>query len=286
MVQDFITNNNQQDVIDDSKVYSENTLEKLEKQTYLKELQKTWDDLAKIDPLWAILSRPEKKGNKWDIEEFFATGKKEIDDVMEYIKSLGVNILRRKALDFGCGVGRLTQSLGNYFDEVIGVDIAPYMIELANIYNQHTDKCKYYLNLNNDLKVFSNNSFNFIYTTITLQHIEPQYSKNYIKEFLRVLAPHGLLIFQLPSELILNSYNYKLKKILKKLIKFITPKILLNVYLKRKAKNHNRPKYKMYGIKQKEVIEFLKENGKILNIVQDRKAGQNWISFSYYVTKE
>ncbi len=33
-----------------------------------------------------------------------------------------------------------------------------------------------------------------------LQHIKPEYSKNYIKEFLRLLAPEGVLVFLLANE--------------------------------------------------------------------------------------
>ena len=40
------------------------------------ELQKNWDHLGQEDPLWAILSDPEKKVGKWDITEFFDTGEK------------------------------------------------------------------------------------------------------------------------------------------------------------------------------------------------------------------
>ncbi len=40
----------------------------------------------------------------------------------EHLYSLGVTIPHGKALDFGCGVGRVTQALAQYFDEVYGVD--------------------------------------------------------------------------------------------------------------------------------------------------------------------
>jgi len=169
----------------------------------IKELQKNWDEFGKTDPLWSIITSPDKKGNKWDVDEFFATGEREIDAVMEYIKFLGIAVSHRKALDFGCGIGRLTQALARYFDEVYGVDIAPSMVELAKKYNRYGDKCRYYLNETDDLKLFSDNSVHLIYTNITLQHMEPRYSKNYIKEFLRILAPQGVLIFQLISKPIL-----------------------------------------------------------------------------------
>ena len=97
----------------------------------LRQLQKNWDEFGKKDPLWAIITWPEKKGNKWEREEFFSTGRDEIDSVMAYLKSLHLEIARRRALDFGCGVGRLTQALARHFDSVVGVDIAPSMLRLA-----------------------------------------------------------------------------------------------------------------------------------------------------------
>lgn len=166
----------------------------------LKDLKKNWDEFGKQDPLWSILTDPTKKGNKWTTEEFFQTGKQEIESVLNYINSLEVTYSRNRALDFGCGVGRLTQALCQYFEECYGVDIAPSMIELATKYNQYGNKCKYYINDSDSMNNFESNHFDFIYSRIVLQHIRPEFTKNYLKEFMRMLAPGGLLVFQVPSE--------------------------------------------------------------------------------------
>ena len=108
----------------------------------LKDLQKNWDTFGRTDPLWLILAAADKKGDKWAVDEFFATGKREIELALDWVASLGVRLPQRKALDFGCGVGRLTQALADHFDEVCGVDIASSMIELANEYNRHGARCK------------------------------------------------------------------------------------------------------------------------------------------------
>ena len=44
----------------------------------IKELQRNWDSFGTTDPLWAILTVPNKRHNKWDQDEFFATGVTEI----------------------------------------------------------------------------------------------------------------------------------------------------------------------------------------------------------------
>jgi len=165
----------------------------------LKELEKHWDTLGRTDPLWAVLTDPSKRGEKWDLDEFFLTGQREISDVLNHIGSLGHTLRKGKALDFGCGVGRVTQALCNHFQECVGVDIAPSMIQLAEKYNRHGRKCRYYLNPSQNLELFPDDTFDLIYSGLVLQHMEPNYSKGYIEEFFRVLAPGGCAVFQVPS---------------------------------------------------------------------------------------
>jgi ubiquinone/menaquinone biosynthesis C-methylase UbiE len=166
----------------------------------LEDIKRNWERLGQTDPLWAILGEPEKKGGLWQVNEFFATGTTEIRSLMQWLSSLGVSIGHRRALDFGCGVGRLTQALAEYFDEVDGVDIAPSMIQLAEKYNLIGKRCRFHLNDTENLKMFSDNEFDLIYSTLTLLHIPPRYYDSYLREFLRVLSPSGLLIFDLPDE--------------------------------------------------------------------------------------
>jgi SAM-dependent methyltransferase len=167
----------------------------------LQELQWNWNQFGKEDPLYAILTHPDKKENRWDQQEFFKTGEDEVKSLIDYITSLHVPITFRRALDFGCGVGRLTQALCGYFDNCDGVDIAPSMVDLANKFNSFGDRCQYHVNISDDLQLFDANTFDFIYSMIVLQHIEPKYIIRYIEEFIRVLKPGGIAVFQIPSEL-------------------------------------------------------------------------------------
>ena len=54
-----------------------------------------------------------------------------------------------------------------------------------------------YLNTRPDLSLFPGGQYDFVYSSLTLQHMKPRYSRRYIGEFVRVLAPGGLLVFQL-----------------------------------------------------------------------------------------
>lgn len=159
-----------------------------------------WEELAKSDPLWAICTDPEKRGNKWEINEFFDSGNREVETLFKYLYEK--NILpfdRDKALDFGCGAGRLTRALTTYFNDVVGIDVSKSMIDKALELNSDIlDRISFIHNPKPDLKILKPNQFSFILTTIVLQHIPPKISLQYIDEFLQLLKPGGILVFQVP----------------------------------------------------------------------------------------
>lgn len=158
-----------------------------------------WDRHARRDPLWAILSETEKRDGGWDVSRFFEAGVNEIGSLLYELDSQGVVVGRGAALDFGCGVGRLTQALAPHFERVVGVDISPSMQELATKVNRFPLSVSYICNQAADLSVFQGSSFDFVVSSIVLQHIRPDIAVSYVREFCRVLAPGGIGVFQLPS---------------------------------------------------------------------------------------
>jgi len=74
------------------------------------------------------------------------------------------------------------------------------MVEQARHYNRHGERCHYHVNKQTNLKLFADGTFDFIYTNIVLQHNRPDNCRRFIRDFLRILAPEGLLVFQMPSE--------------------------------------------------------------------------------------
>jgi SAM-dependent methyltransferase len=165
----------------------------------LRLLRLHWERLGRRDPCWAVLTHPTKQGGRWDVEQFFRTGTDELTAVLAEAERRGVPVTRSRALDFGCGAGRVTQAMAGQFDRADGVDISASMLRVARAHNQHADRCVYHLNTANDLALFEDDAFSFVYSTLVLQHMEPRYSRAYIRELLRVLQPGGLLVFQVPS---------------------------------------------------------------------------------------
>jgi SAM-dependent methyltransferase len=215
---------------------------------HLSTLKKHWTEFGKQDPLWAILTHGDKKGGKWDIEEFFDLGRRDVDAWFGAALAVKPEIGRSSALDFGCGVGRLTQSLAEHFDSVVGVDIAPTMVAEAIKHNRHGERCTYYVNDRPDLQQFSDGQFDFIFTLIVLQHMAPHYAKGYLKEFMRLLKPGGVVLFQMPEV-------------------SLTPE-------GRVVQEDAGPVMDMFGIPPNEIISFIENNGgRILNVHYNLSAG-------------
>lgn len=165
----------------------------------LERLQRDWNDLARKDAMWAVLTGPLGAERRWDPAAFFKTGSDEIDSLLKRLEAADAPPRRERALDFGCGVGRLTQALGGHFTQTDGVDISAVMIEQARTLNRRGDACRFHLNSTSDLALFPDATFDFIYTSITLQHMAPEFSRRYIAEFFRVTRPGGVIVFQIPS---------------------------------------------------------------------------------------
>lgn len=165
----------------------------------LDELQKTWNELGARDAMWAVLSGPNEASRTWDPEAFFRTGREEIAFILSRLRALGVEPALERALDFGCGIGRLSRALAEHVAEVHGVDIAESMLEQARAINRGNDRIRFHLNEASSLALFPDAFFDVIYTSITLQHMEPRFSRLYLAEFFRVIRPGGAVIFQIPD---------------------------------------------------------------------------------------
>jgi len=239
---------------------------------HLKQLQTSWEEFAKEDSMWAILTDPRRKGRTWTPHEFFATGQADIDALMACLDSLQIRVSVDTALDFGCGIGRLSQGLCRYFTKVNGVDISASMIEAAKSYNQHGHQCTYHLNTKPNLKLFSDSSMTFVYTVITLQHIPGHIQQRYVEEFFRLLKPGGVAVFQT----LYSSSAWR----------FVPARI---VDLWRIIRHRGRPFMGAYGLPVVKVIKLIRAAG--CNLIElrsspcDDETRFRWLATRYFVVK-
>lgn len=242
----------------------------------LKELQRNWEGLAQADPLWAICTDPGKRNRRWTREDFFATGGKEIETVLGYATRIGVRVDKTlPVLDFGCGVGRLTRAMAEYFTECCGVDISPMMISMAQELNRDRLRCQFHLNEDTRLQRLQDNYFGFIYTSLVLQHIAPHSSHQYILELIRVLKPGGVLIFQVPERLRASA-----------LTKFRT-RLAVRSRLKSIFRKQKSCGMEMHCIKESAIRNLIAQSGaRVVDVVLTNSCDPSFSGDLQYLTQE
>lgn len=184
----------------------------------------TWNKLASEDAEFYILTEKGKEKRKWDKNEFLEKGQEQWTKFKKLLSHYGLeNIISRNkiALDVGCGVGRITFAMTQDFLKTIGVDVSEIMIKKALEYQKNLDikNVEFFVNNGVDLSLFSDNSIDFLFSYIALQHCpSPGQVLNYIKEFSRVLKPAGVCLFQT-----------RVSPTLKRYVRFLLSKKLANV---------------------------------------------------------
>jgi SAM-dependent methyltransferase len=104
----------------------------------------------------------------------------------------------RRALEIGCGPGRLMLPMSRHFGEIHGVDISEEMAAMARERLRDTPNAQVHVTGGADLAMARDAYFDFIYSYTVFQHIpDPDIVRNYLAEARRTLKTGGVLCCQL-----------------------------------------------------------------------------------------
>jgi SAM-dependent methyltransferase len=104
----------------------------------------------------------------------------------------------RRALEIGCGPGRLLRPLSQYFGQIYGVDVSDSMIAIAKEKLRDVHNAFPHAIGGSDLKLFPDRHFDFVYSYAVFQHIpSAEVVFSYLRETVRVLRPGGIARLQL-----------------------------------------------------------------------------------------
>jgi ubiquinone/menaquinone biosynthesis C-methylase UbiE len=157
--------------------------------------EKDWRRLGELDPYYGVLRTDALKNAKITDnkkEQFFASGVKHMRICLDVASKRFNFNPGGKALDFGCGVGRLTCAMAPHFSEVIGLDISPGMLTEARIESKKRGWNNILYDLSTEDSRFATNTYDFIHTYIVLQHIPVPNGENIIEKMLASLKVDGV----------------------------------------------------------------------------------------------
>ena len=134
-------------------------------------------------------------GRDQDQAAFEATAGDVLLNFETELKRLPQDANRRawRALEIGCGPGRLLKPMSRHFGEIHGVDVSDQMIELARERLRDIPHAHVHATNGASLAQFADESFDFVYSFAVFQHIPSRaVVLEYMRETLRVLKPGGI----------------------------------------------------------------------------------------------
>ena len=133
-------------------------------------------------------------------EEFFATAEEVVKGLQWELRRMPADANRRawRALEIGCGPGRIIRPMSKVFGEIHGVDVSDEMIARARANLQGIPHAHVHATRGSDLAPFADESFDLVYSYAVFQHIpSSEVVFNYLREARRVLKTGGLMRIQI-----------------------------------------------------------------------------------------
>ncbi len=157
--------------------------------------EQTWERLGSSDPFYGVLSFDRFRGQQLDeqqLQQFLSTGEVHMSRVFELLEQHFEFTPHGRALDFGCGVGRLVFPMTDRFDHVVGLDISEGMLSTAQSLASKQNRSNVeFVNSKNGFPTF-NEKFDFVHSHIVLQHMPRSLGEAAIQYMIEGLAPNGV----------------------------------------------------------------------------------------------
>jgi SAM-dependent methyltransferase len=152
-----------------------------------------WRRWGETDPYFGVMTFPEFTATQiaQNKEHFFETGRRDVAMILQDVKRLYGDIGSSRALDFGCGVGRLVLPLSKYFDQTVGVDVSPAMIAEARENCAMADTHNVQFAVSDDAMSSVEGPFDLVQSYNVLQHIPVDRGLTLTANILRLLRPGG-----------------------------------------------------------------------------------------------
>ena len=172
----------------------------------LEKMRNDWDQRARQNARHYVATGQ----GAWTDDEFFQSGEQNLrEQILTDLENIcqGTDRRQMKVLEIGCGAGRITHALANFFGEVYGVDISGEMVERARHALSALPNAHVFQNNGRDLGVLReaglrDGEIDFAFSYIVFQHIPSrEIIETYVREVHRLLRPGALFKFQVQGHI-------------------------------------------------------------------------------------
>jgi len=161
---------------------------------------KDWERFGKEDPYYGVLTDERYRRTNLSQENksaFFASGEQYVMNLWQTVKShISDDFAPRRALDFGCGVGRLVIPFAKRIDEVTGVDVSDSMLSEARHNCEGHGLDNVILIKTDDQLSGLSGQYDFVHSLIVFQHIPVARGVKIFERLLRVMAKGAVGVMQ------------------------------------------------------------------------------------------
>lgn len=149
-----------------------------------------WATIGDGEPYYGVLTHERflrKNLNSESLKEFWQSGADYIDRLHGLVVERFGNFNPINALDFGCGLGRLTRGMAKHSQLSTGIDVSESMLSEARILAPGNTRF---------VNSIPTESFDWINSFIVFQHIPPERGTELFAALLERLSPGGVVSVQ------------------------------------------------------------------------------------------
>ena len=217
-----------------------------------RETDRDWNALARVDPYWAVLTHDEFSGpvaaDDDRLNAFLESGRVHVAQVWAAVESaFGGPFSPERALDFGCGVGRVAFPLAARCGSVVGLDVADLMLVRARELCERLGVRNVQFVKADDNLSHLDGTFDLVHSSIVFQHIAPARGLRLIEQLISRLTENGVGVLHVLY------YNPDMASVQARLMK--------RVWRKLKRPFRRRPQMQMNAYPLNDVFRIIQEAG-------------------------
>ena len=155
-----------------------------------------WREWGDSNPYFGVISHAKYLAENLtdnSLQDFFASGESHVEHVCNVIRTrMRPGFQPTRALDYGCGVGRLLVPLARRSETVVGVDVSPGMLAEAKENCRKFSVPSTQLLHVDQLDSLKSQSFDLVHSFIVFQHIPVDRGEAILRKLITLLAEGGI----------------------------------------------------------------------------------------------